>query len=76
MKPAHGEADNHTQRISVTRASPVKTMATPYCYHRATMEYGRPNHSGISRRNLGAPKFSRDFVAVPRNSPAPSPVAL
>ena len=40
------------------------------------LERDEPNHSGISRRDLGAPKFSRDFVAVPRNSPAPSPVAL
>jgi hypothetical protein len=47
--------------------------------HRATTEYGckygRPNRSGISRRDLGATKTetpAEDFVAQPRNSSRPA----
>ena len=52
--------------VDKTSASPQERRAVrrpvPYqLNHRATTEYGRkygrPNHSGISRRDLGAPKF-------------------
>jgi hypothetical protein len=44
------------ERRHSTVVSPISGLN-----HRATTEYGRkygrPNHSGISRRDLGAPKF-------------------
>jgi hypothetical protein len=70
-----------TRRPSSDRAQfTVVSPAISGLNHRATTEYGRkygrPNHSGISRRDLGAPKFWKRFRGSATKFGAPSPVAL
>jgi len=67
MWDADDRAHMHTLTSPDARLS-HRTRGAPFVSglnHRATTEYGRkygrPNHSGISRRDLGAPKFWKRF---------------